>query len=75
MKGEGGSLILILLGEMYFQAPIREKDFLIRYVRKEEDTQMLMNLGSLLLMGILMLSQPYFGLKKLISCLTWNISL
>ena len=33
---------------------------------KEKDTQILMSIGFLLLMGVIMLSQPYFGPKKLI---------
>ena len=73
MEGEGGSLILILIGEVNFQTLIGEIDFLIQSVIKEEDIQFLMSLESLLLIGVLMLSHPYFGLIKLISSLTWSI--
>jgi len=73
MEGERGSLILILIGEVNFQTLIGEIDFLIQSVIKEEDIQFLMSLESLLLMGVLMLSHPYFGLIKLISSLTWSI--
>jgi len=34
-----------------------------------------MSLGFLFLMGVMILSQPSFGSRKLISCLTWNIFL
>jgi len=55
-----------------FLNPDRGDGFLIQSATKE-DTQILTNLGSLLLMGILMLSQSYFGSRKLISYLTWSI--
>ena len=69
MEGEGGPLTLILIGEKEFWTLIGEIDFLILFVIKE-DTQTLMSLGSLLLMGILILSDPCFGLMKLIR--TWR---
>ena len=55
-----------------FLNPDRGDGFLIQSATKE-DTQILTNLGSLLLMGILMLSQPYFATIKLMSGLALSI--
>jgi len=60
MIGKGGWLILALVGEVDFQTLIGETGFLILF---------------LLLMGVLMLSQPYFGSIKLMGCLIWSIFL
>ena len=73
MEGDGGSLILTLIEGTNFRTLIGEIGFLTLFVTKEEDTQITMSLGSLLLMGILILSQLYFGLRKLISCFTRSI--
>jgi len=70
MEGERCSPILILIGEADFLTLIEKVDFLILFVTKDEDTQILMSLGSLLLIGILILSHSYFGVMKLINCLT-----
>jgi len=58
MIDNGGLLILTLIGEANFRTLIGETSFLIQFF---------------LLMGVLMLSQPYFGLTKLMGCLTWSI--
>jgi len=73
MEDEGGLLILILIRETNFWTLIGEIGFLILFVTTEEDTQILMSLGFLLLMKILILYHLCFGLMKLISYLTWSI--
>ena len=53
--------------------PYRRSRF-SNYIRDiGKDTEILISLGFLLLMGVMMLSQPCFGSRKLISFLTWNI--
>ena len=74
MEGVRGALILTLIGEAGFLTLIGETDFLILFVA-EEDTQVLMSLEFLLLMVILILDHPCFGLIKLISYLTWRVFL
>ena len=49
MVGEAKEDFLILTGEA---------DFLILFMTREEDTQILMSLGSLLVMGVLILRPP-----------------
>jgi len=73
MEGEGGLLVLTLTGEADSLNPIGEIGFLIISETKKKDTQILMSLVSLLLMGILMLSQHCFRLRKLIICLIYSI--
>ena len=58
MIGKKGSLILALVGEEDFRTLIGETRFLILFI---------------LLVRVLMLSQPYFRSRKLISYLIWNI--
>jgi len=58
MIGKGGSLLLALVREANFQTLIGERCFLFLF---------------LLLMGILMLSQPYFATIKLMSGLALSI--
>jgi len=72
MVRDGGSLILTLIKKMDFRTLIGEAGFLVLSVTKE-DTQTLISLGSLLLMRILVLNHPYFGLIKLISYFIWSI--
>jgi len=63
MIGKGDLLILTLVVEADFRTLIGEEGFLILFVTKKEDTQILMSflILFLLLMGVLMLSQPCFG--------------
>jgi len=67
MEGLGGSLILTLTREVNCLTLEGETGFLILFITEEDVTQMLMSLGSLLLIEILILSHPCFGFKKLVS--------
>jgi len=75
MKGVRDSLILTLIGEAGFITLVRGTCFLIISRTKEEDIQILISILIifLLLMGVMMLSQPYFGSRKLIIYLMWSI--
>ena len=75
MEGVGDSLILTLTGDAGFLIQIGGTCFLILSEIKEEDIQILMSLFLLLfllLTGVMMFSQPYFGSRKII-CLTLSI--
>ena len=76
MKGAGDSLILTLIGEVGFLTLIGGIGFLILCENKEKDIQILMSFLIIfrLLMGVKILSQPYFGSRKLIICLTQSRS-
>ena len=71
MEGVGDSLILTLIGEAGLLTLIRGTCFLILSETKEEDIQILMSFLFLflLLMGVMMFSQLFFGSRKLIICL------
>jgi len=78
LEGNRGSLILTLIGEADFRMLIEEIDFLILSMTYEDDNRIPMSSEFFLLMGIMILSQLYFGSVKLMSCLThrvflWNI--
>ena len=75
MRGDKYSLILTLIGEVGFLTLIGGIGFLILCENKEKDIQILMSFLIIfrLLMGVKILSQPYFGSRKLIICLTWSV--
>jgi len=70
MVGDIDSLILTLIREVDFRILIGKTCFIILSVTKEEDTQILMILGYFILMEILILNHPRFGLMKFKNYLT-----